>query len=71
MSMFCYQCQEASQGVGCTVRGICGKTDDVANLQDLLIFTLKGISFLNLKAREAGVNKEKTDRFLLRDYFPQ
>jgi len=52
MSMFCYQCQEASQGIGCTVRGVCGKTDDVANLQDLLIFTLKGISFLNLKARE-------------------
>ncbi|MBE3593155.1 MAG: hydroxylamine reductase [Thermoanaerobacter sp.] len=69
MSMFCYQCQEASQGVGCTVRGICGKTDDVANLQDLLIFTLKGISFLNLKAREAGVNKEKTDRFLFEGLF--
>ncbi|WP_236617475.1 hypothetical protein [Thermoanaerobacter kivui] len=45
--MFCYQCQEASQGIGCTVRGVCGKTYDVANLQDLLIFTLKGISFLN------------------------
>lgn len=69
MSMFCYQCQEASQGIGCTVRGVCGKTDDVANLQDLLIFTLKGISFLNLKAREAGVNKEKTDRFLFEGLF--
>lgn len=69
MSMFCYQCQEASQGIGCTVRGVCGKTDDVANLQDLLIFTLKGISFLNLKAREAGINKEKTDRFLFEGLF--
>ncbi|EIV99692.1 hydroxylamine reductase [Thermoanaerobacter siderophilus] len=69
MSMFCYQCQEASQGIGCTVRGVCGKTYDVANLQDLLIFTLKGISFLNLKAREAGVNKEKTDRFLFEGLF--
>ncbi|MGI1689986.1 hydroxylamine reductase [Thermoanaerobacter uzonensis] len=69
MSMFCYQCQEASKGIGCTVRGVCGKTDDVANLQDLLIFTLKGISFLNLKAREAGVNKEKTDRFLFEGLF--
>jgi hydroxylamine reductase len=67
--MFCYQCQEASKGIGCTVRGVCGKTDDVANLQDLLIFTLKGISFLNLKAREAGVNKEKTDRFLFEGLF--
>ncbi|SHE75674.1 hydroxylamine reductase [Thermoanaerobacter uzonensis DSM 18761] len=69
MSMFCYQCQEASKGIGCTVRGVCGKTDDVANLQDLLIFTLKGISFLNLKAREAGVNKEKTDKFLFEGLF--
>ncbi|HHY79524.1 MAG TPA: hydroxylamine reductase [Thermoanaerobacter sp.] len=69
MSMFCYQCQEASQGIGCIVRGVCGKTYDVANLQDLLIFTLKGISFLNLKAREAGVNKEKTDRFLFEGLF--
>ncbi|MGH2331242.1 hydroxylamine reductase [Thermoanaerobacter mathranii] len=69
MSMFCYQCQEASQGIGCTVRGVCGKTDDVANLQDLLVFTLKGISYLNLKAREAGVNKDKTDRFLIEGLF--
>jgi len=67
--MFCYQCQEASQGIGCTVRGVCGKTDDVANLQDLLVFTLKGISYLNLKAREAGVNKDKTDRFLIEGLF--
>ncbi|ADD03105.1 hybrid cluster protein [Thermoanaerobacter italicus Ab9] len=69
MSMFCYQCQEASQGIGCTVRGVCGKTGDVANLQDLLVFTLKGISYLNLKAREAGVNKDKTDRFLIEGLF--
>jgi hydroxylamine reductase len=48
---------------------VCGKTADVANLQDLLIFTLKGISFLNLKAREVGVNKEKTDRFLIEGLF--
>lgn len=44
MRMFCYQCQEASRGVGCTVKGVCGKTAEVANLQDLLIYTLKGIS---------------------------
>ena len=44
MRMFCYQCQEASRGVGCTVKGACGKTAEVANLQDLLIYTLKGIS---------------------------
>jgi hydroxylamine reductase len=37
MSMFCYQCQEAAKGSGCTVRGVCGKDPEVANLQDLLI----------------------------------
>ncbi len=47
-SMFCFQCQEASQGTGCTVVGVCGKPHDVANLMDLLIYTLKGLSFLSL-----------------------
>jgi len=69
MKMFCYQCQEALKNTGCTTIGVCGKTADVANIQDLLIFTLKGISFLNLKAREVGVNKEKTDRFLIEGLF--
>lgn len=44
MSMFCYQCQETAGGKGCTVRGVCGKNADVANLQDLLIYVMKGIS---------------------------
>lgn len=44
MSMFCYQCQETSRGSGCDVRGVCGKTEEVAKLQDLLIYTLKGIA---------------------------
>ncbi len=44
MSMFCYQCQETAKNEGCTVVGVCGKKDDVANIQDLLIYTTKGIS---------------------------
>ncbi|NLZ51901.1 MAG: hydroxylamine reductase, partial [Thermoanaerobacteraceae bacterium] len=44
MGMFCYQCQEALKGKGCTIKGVCGKTEEVAKLQDLLIYTLKGIS---------------------------
>lgn len=44
MSMFCFQCQETAKNTGCTVRGVCGKTEDVAKLQDLLIYSLKGIS---------------------------
>ncbi|MFB5265771.1 hydroxylamine reductase [Paenibacillus enshidis] len=50
-SMFCFQCQEASKGTGCTVAGVCGKPHDVANLQDLLVYLLKGISFLSLDVR--------------------
>ncbi|MGO1712608.1 MAG: hydroxylamine reductase, partial [Senegalia sp. (in: firmicutes)] len=49
MSMFCYQCQEAAKNVGCTVKGVCGKTSNVANLQDLLIYSLKGISEIVIK----------------------
>jgi hydroxylamine reductase len=44
MSMFCYQCQETAKGTGCQIRGVCGKTEEVAKLQDLLIYTLKGIA---------------------------
>ncbi|WP_312651237.1 hydroxylamine reductase [Proteiniclasticum sp.] len=43
-AMFCYQCQEASRGTGCEIIGVCGKNPEVANLQDLLIYTIKGIS---------------------------
>ena len=49
MNMFCYQCQETAKGTGCAVRGVCGKTPEVSNLQDLLIYTLKGISEIVVK----------------------
>ena len=42
--MFCYQCEQTANGKGCTKLGVCGKTAEVANLQDLLIFQIKGIS---------------------------
>jgi len=51
MSMFCYQCQETARGTGCDVRGVCGKTEEVAQLQDLLIYTLKGIADVVLKGK--------------------
>lgn len=47
--MFCYQCQETARNTGCTVRGVCGKVENVAALQDLLIYTLKGISEIVIK----------------------
>ncbi len=49
MSMFCYQCQEAAKGKGCTVKGVCGKNEEVAKLQDLLIYNIKGISEIVVK----------------------
>jgi hydroxylamine reductase len=67
--MFCYQCQEAAKGSGCTVRGVCGKTDDVARLQDLLIYLLKGISFYSSKLRKLGATSEEVDKFLLDGLF--
>jgi len=51
VSMFCYQCQETAGGKGCTMRGVCGKTEEVAKLQDLLIYTLKGIAETVVKGK--------------------
>jgi len=51
MGMFCFQCQETAKNSGCTLRGVCGKTEEVAKLQDLLIYTLKGISDIVVKAK--------------------
>ena len=69
MSMFCYQCQETINGTGCTVGGACGKKANVANMQDLLIFVLKGISIYGVKAREVGVELEEVNAFLLTSLF--
>jgi hydroxylamine reductase len=49
--MFCYQCQETAGGKGCTLRGVCGKTEEVAKLQDLLIYVVKGIADIMVKGK--------------------
>jgi hydroxylamine reductase len=54
MSMFCFQCQETAKNQGCTVMGVCGKKDDTANLQDLLVYVLKGISIFSEKLDNTG-----------------
>ncbi|MGI5902470.1 MAG: hydroxylamine reductase [Desulfitobacteriia bacterium] len=56
MSMFCFQCQETARGTGCDVRGVCGKTEVVAKLQDLLIYSLKGLSQVVVKS-QADISK--------------
>lgn len=50
MSMFCYQCQETAKNTGCTVKGVCGKNEEVAKLQDLLIYSCKGIADVIIKS---------------------
>ncbi len=58
MSMFCYQCQETAKGRGCTVAGVCGKTAEVAALQDLLVYTLKGIAALAVSGKMEAAGPE-------------
>lgn len=69
MSMFCYQCQEAAGGKACTVKGVCGKTSDLAVTQDLLIFITKGISVYSTRARKLGVVNEEVDNFIVESLF--
>jgi len=61
--MFCYQCEQTAKGQGCTVAGVCGKTADVATLQDLLVYMLRGLGQIATEARKAGIKDEKIDLF--------
>ena len=68
-NMFCYQCEQAAQGTGCTKIGVCGKQPDVAALQDLLVYGLKGIAFWANEARKAGKKDADIDRFMIEGLF--
>ena len=67
--MFCFQCQETAGGKACTKVGVCGKESDTANLQDLLIYLTKGISYLNQKARKKDINKTETSDYIAEALF--
>ncbi len=67
--MFCYQCQETAKNSGCTISGVCGKTPDVANLQDLLMFLCKGISHYTVFLREKGVEVPEANKFITDSLF--
>jgi len=69
MSMFCYQCQETAKGTGCVVRGVCGKTEEVAKLQDLLVYTLKGISEIIVKGNLNSSQLHETNAQILNSLF--
>lgn len=61
--MFCYQCEQAAKGEGCTTIGVCGKTAEVAALQDLLLYALKGLSLVAVEGRRAGISDRQVNVF--------
>lgn len=69
MGMFCYQCQEAAKGTGCTIKGVCGKLAEVANLQDLMIYTLKGIALVSQIGIENSIEFPEADEFIINGLF--
>ncbi len=69
MSMFCNQCEQAAKGTGCEVLGVCGKNPEVAALQDLMLYGLKGLAIYADKAREFGAKNEVADLFLIEGLF--
>lgn len=69
MNMFCFQCQETAKCTGCTTIGVCGKKPEVANMQDLLVYVIKGISAYSTRARELGIENEKVNRFVFDGLF--
>ncbi len=68
--MFCHQCQEAMRNTGCdAARGVCGKSSDVANLQDLLVHVCKGIGYWGSKAGSRGIYDEESAVFVMKSLF--
>ena len=67
--MFCYQCQETAKNSGCTVKGVCGKSEDTANLQDLLIYALRGIAVYGEKSKELGISNKENGLFVAQALF--
>jgi hydroxylamine reductase len=67
--MFCYQCQETAKNEGCTVKDMCGKTGETADLQDLLIYALRGFAVYAEKAKELGISVKKDGLFVAQALF--
>ncbi|HNS31474.1 MAG TPA: hydroxylamine reductase [bacterium] len=67
--MFCFQCQETARNQGCTVRGVCGKPEETADIQDLLIHVCKGISFYGERLKEIEPVDKKFGNFICQALF--
>ncbi len=67
--MFCYQCEQTAKGTGCTVQGVCGKQPEVAALQDLLLYTLMGLSEVAVAGRKVGISDRAVNVFTVKAAF--
>jgi hydroxylamine reductase len=67
--MFCYQCEQTAKGTGCTVQGVCGKDSETATIQDLLLYSLKGLGMVASRARKLGVKDREVDVFTIKALF--
>ncbi len=61
--MFCYQCEQTAMGTGCTKVGVCGKSPEVAALQDLLTYALRGLSLIAVEGRKVGIVDPEVNKF--------
>ena len=69
MEMFCYQCEQTAKGQGCTIQGVCGKPPEVAALQDLLTYSLKGLAQVAARAGQQGPVDRAAGRFTCQALF--
>lgn len=67
--MFCYQCEQTVKGTGCTIKGVCGKNEETADIQDLILHLVKGISLYAYEARKLGAKDKDIDVFVIEALF--
>ncbi len=67
--MFCYQCEQTAKGEGCTKIGVCGKQPEVADLQDLLVFALKGLALVAVEGRNVDIVDDEVNVFICKALF--
>lgn len=67
--MFCNQCEQTAKGEACTAKGVCGKTADLADLQDLLMHAVRGLCHFATEGRRVGVNESEVNRFICKAIF--
>ncbi|MCI5149144.1 MAG: hydroxylamine reductase, partial [Candidatus Electrothrix sp. MAN1_4] len=67
--MYCNQCEQTAKGIACTTVGVCGKKEDVADIEDVLIYALCGMSLFAHEARQKGIIDEGIDRFSMEAIF--